>query len=298
MLFIRSLLLLLVVHVALIGVGRSQEWVPFELQDNLIKVQAHLDGRPMEAVLDSGTGGLGIDKDFATSIGMELGSSIGMVPGGGKPEPMFPVTISRLDFGPEEIEHISAIALNLSNLSTSAGFPVKLLLGRPVFEDRAIRVDYSDRKIFFFPVGSQPSCADPLPLTFRGGVPVVTVNLKATSNSKPKQLHLIVDLGTRHFAAMIGGPFLETEDGQQLERSGRSTQVGTGTGGQVMGTAVSVADLSIGSKDYSGLTVALTRQVGSFGKNGVDGSLGVPLWESGSIIFDYPHKRFCLGAEK
>jgi len=80
-----------------------------------------------------------------------------------------------------------------------------------------------------------------------------------------------------------------------MEHSGRPMQVGTGTGGVVMGTAVSVADLYVGSKDFSGLTVSLTRQVGAFGKNGVDGSLGVPLWESGSVILDYPHKRFCLG---
>ena len=44
-------------------------------------------------------------------------------------------------------------------------------------------------------------------------------------------------------------------------------QVGIGTGGVVMGTATSAADLSIGKKHFTDLTIALTRDVGRFGKD-------------------------------
>jgi hypothetical protein len=53
MLMVRSLLLLLVLDAVVIDVGRSQESVPFDLQDNLVKVRVHLDGQPVDAVLDS-----------------------------------------------------------------------------------------------------------------------------------------------------------------------------------------------------------------------------------------------------
>jgi hypothetical protein len=93
---------------------------------------------------------------------------------------------------------------------------------------------------------------------------------------------------------MIAGAFLDTTDGRGLEKYGHPMQVGTGTGGIVEGTSVPIADLTIGSRHFSNLQIALTRNVGAFGRNGVDGSLGVPLWEAGRIIFDYPQQKFCL----
>jgi hypothetical protein len=297
MLIGRSLLLLSVL-IARSPFGGCQESMPFELKDNLIKIPVQVDGQVMNAVLDSGTGSIGLDTRDAVAQGVPLGAQIGLIPGGGKPEPFYLIKLPRLDFGPEHMEAVPAIALELGSLSSSAGFHVQLLLGRPVFEDRAIQISYRDRTLTFFPVGSEPVCSDPLPLTLSGGVPIVTVRLKSASTSNPVQLNLIVDLGTRHFAAMIGGQFLDTAEGKQLQSSGRPLQVGTGTGGVVMGTATSAADLSIGRKHFPGLTIALTREVGAFGKDGIDGSIGVPLWESGSIIFDYPHKKFCLESSK
>ncbi|HZD77256.1 MAG TPA: hypothetical protein VE218_09640, partial [Acidobacteriaceae bacterium] len=95
-----------------------------------------------------------------------------------------------------------------------------------------------------------------------------------------------MDLGTRQFAAMLGGTFLDSADGQKLEKAGDPMQVGTGTGGVVMGSSVSVADLMVGSNHFPGLGVALTRHVGAFNKGGADGSLGVPPWEHGMITLD------------
>jgi hypothetical protein len=157
--------------------------------------------------------------------------------------------------------------MSLEHLSSSAGFQVHVLLGRPAFVERAILVNYPARKIVFFPVGVEPPCADSIPLSFVGGTPVVTVTLQATAASRPVTLHLIVDFGTRHFAALLGGPFLDS---------------------------VSVADLKVGSNHFANLGVALTRQVGAFNKGGADGSLGVPLWDHGIITLDYAHQKLCL----
>jgi hypothetical protein len=272
----------------------QQTTLPFQLQDNLLRISIRMNGQPVEAVLDSGAGGLVLDRAFAASVGVPMGDSIGMVPGGGAPELMFPVTIDGLDFGPEHMENVSAIALSLEHLSSSAGFQVHVLLGRPAFVERAILVNYPARKIVFFPVGVEPPCADSIPLSFVGGTPVVTVTLQATAASRPVTLHLIVDFGTRHFAAMLGGPFLDSADGQRLDKAGHPMQVGTGTGGVVMGTSVSVADLKVGSNHFANLGVALTRQVGAFNKGGADGSLGVPLWDHGIITLDYAHQKLCL----
>ncbi|MGC2620142.1 MAG: retropepsin-like aspartic protease [Acidobacteriaceae bacterium] len=119
--------------------------LPFQPQDNLIRVPVALNGQTLDAVLDSGTGGLGIDLAFARSLHLDIGPSIGMVPGGGQPEPMYPVILDHLDFGAEHLSFTPAIAVDLTHLSASAGFPVHLLLGLPVFRQNVLRVDYPAR---------------------------------------------------------------------------------------------------------------------------------------------------------
>jgi hypothetical protein len=163
-----------------------------------------------------------------------------------------------------------------------------------VFDQRALRIDYPHRKIVFLPKAAEVTCANPIPITFFGGAPVVEVTLRSSPESKPVQLHLIVDLGTRHYAAMIGGPFLDTPIGKELLRKSTSLQVGTGTGGALEGNSVQVDSLRIGQQRFAGLTIALTSHVGAFAFGVADGSLGVPLWKDGAVTFDYPHRRLCL----
>jgi hypothetical protein len=273
---------------------QSSSSIPFTLQDNLIRVPVVLDGQQVEAVLDSGTGSLGLDYAYAISLGLKPGASNGTVPGGGAPEPMFPVTVKHLEFGPEQLSDISGVALDLRHLSSSSGFSVQVLLGQPVIKDRALRIDYPNRRITFLSPGAEAVCADPIPVSFYGGAPVVAVTLRATPESQPRTLHLVLDLGTRHYAAMLGGSFLSTADGQAMERAGKAQQVGTGTGGAFDGYSVQVASLTVGKHHFNKLAVALTSHVGGFQAGVIDGSLGVPLWEDGTVTLDYAHERVCL----
>ena len=272
----------------------TQNSLHFRLQDNLILVPIVLDGHTVDAVLDSGTGDVGIDRTFAASLGLKAGQSIGIVPGGGKPEPTYPVTLQKLDFGPEHLTHLPAFALDLSQISSSAGFPVNVLLGRPVFEGHVLRIDYPVRTIVILPEDDRPACAHPIPFTFYGGDPMIAVTLRATATSRPQILHLIVDLGTRHYPAMIGGAFLNTPGGQALQKASHRSQVGAGTGGIIMGREVTVDDLRVGSQHFPSLTVALTSHVIAFQSGVADGSLGAPLWNNGVITFDYPHRTVCM----
>jgi hypothetical protein len=265
----------------------------FQLQDNLIRVPVTLNGQTMDAVLDSGTGGIGIDYTFAQSLHLDIGASIGTAPGGGSErEPLYPVILDHLDFGPEHFSYTPAVAVNLGHLSDSAGFPVRLLLGLPVFRADVIRVDYPARMLTF--LAAAPPCAHPISFTLYGGDPLIPVSLTPAPGAVPRSLHLIVDLGTRRYAAMLGGEFLDSPAGRALQASGKPAQVGTGTGGAVQGTVATIAGLAVGARHFSNLTVALTHNVGIFEKGVADGTLGVPLWLHGAVTFDYGHKNVCF----
>jgi hypothetical protein len=274
----------------------QQTTKPIQIQDNLIRVPVTLNGQPLDAVLDSGTGALAIDYAFAQSLHLDIGASIGMVPGGGPPEPMYPVILDHLDFGPEHLSFTPAIAVDLSHLTASAGFPVHLLLGLPVFRQNILRVDYPARTLTFLPAA--PPCADPLPFTLYGGSPLITATVRATPGAPPQTVHLIVDLGTRHYAAILGGKFLSSASGQALQSSsqsaGHTSQIATGTGGAVMGATASIASLTIANRTFPNLTVALTHDIGILEKGVAEGTLGVPLWQNGAVTFDYTHKTVCF----
>jgi hypothetical protein len=272
----------------------QRDVISFRLEDNLIRVPVTLNGRRVEAVLDSGTGSLGLDLAFARSLGLKPAKTTGMVPGGGAPVPMYPVVLNEIQFGPERLTQVRGIALDLGHLSSSAKFPVQVLLGQPLFADWTLRVDYPARLITFLPRGQTAACSDPIPFVPVGGVPVIAVKLQTTLSSELRTLHLVVDLGTRHYAAMLGGPFLETTDGEALQKMGATKQLGTGTGGGVEGSEATLARLQVGKLRVDGLKVALTSHVGAFKAGLVDGTLGVPLWAGGVVTFDYTRQQVCF----
>jgi hypothetical protein len=277
------------------GLARAQQAVAFRLDDNLVHVRATVDGQSVSAVLDSGTGALLLDRSLAGKLGIKPGPLSGQALGGGTGvQAIFPVAVPTLDFGPIHLERVTGIAMDTQPLSASAGFPVGVLLGYPVFMARPVAVDYAARQINFFAPGSMPSCPNPIAFELVNNVPIVPVTLRSTKDAPPVTLRMIVDLGTRHFAAIIGGPFLNTAAGRTLASNGTPQQIGTGAGGPVAGTLTHVAELNVGGVAYRKLAVALTSHVGAFSAGFADGSLGVPLWVNGAITFDYRHHVLCL----
>jgi hypothetical protein len=280
-------------------VGRGQEparsgSLTFQLEDNLIRVPISVNGHTASAVLDSGTGALALDRSFALSIGMKPGSTIGDAPGGGGPSAMYPITISDLHFGPEHLTGLKGIAIDLTHTTQSAGFPVEVLLGQPVFTPQPLRIDYPSRLITFLPATEPIACADPIPFTMVGGSPSIAVALHATPSGPSHVLHLIVDLGTRHNVAMIGGMFLTSPEGKDLVAHSHSQQIGTGTGGSMQGYLSQVSSLQIGGYKLISPTIALTADLKLAASGIADGTLGVPAWINGTLTLDYAHGVLCL----
>lgn len=269
--------------------------IPFKLRDNLVNVAATIDGRLHTAVLDSGSGALAIDQGFAREIALSEGQSVGEVAGAGsQAQQLRPVNIPSLEVGPLRFDRIDAYSVNLEQLSSSAGFPIKLLIGAPAFKHGAVTIDYKRRRVTFGPSGSSPKCAAPIPMSVVHDVPVVEVELHATPSSEAVRLRLVVDLGTRHRAMIIGGPFVRSDAGKALVASGQTQKIGHGTGGEVQGSIIRIAQLRVGSLGIRDVDVALSSGVTAFEAGGFDGSLGVPLWKEGRITFDYPAGTLCI----
>jgi hypothetical protein len=269
--------------------------IPFVLRDNLVTIDTIVNGQRQQSVLDSGAAAMIVDQGFARNIGLIEGQSAGDVAGGGaQTQQLYPVDISSLIAGPLRFDHVPAYSVNLEQLSSSAGFPINLLIGAPAFKYGAVTVDYKRSRVTFGPSGSTGKCAAPIPLAIVDDAPVIEVELRHTLDSKPIRLKLVVDLGTRHSALMIAGPFVRSETGKALMRSGVAQQVGHGIGGEMQGRVSRVAELRLGQTSIANMEVALTAGSPTFEAGIVDGTLGVPFWKEGVITFDYPAKSLCI----
>ena len=280
---------------ALVAPAEGSAHQPFTLDDNLIRVRAMIDGKSVTAVLDSGTSQVILNRAAAARLGLDPGAaSISALGGGAGAQALRPLLIDSVQFGHLHLEDVHGFAMELTPLSMSAGFTIDALLGGPLFNTKIISVDYPNRRIDVLDSDGSVTCQDPIPIMIIAGVPVVAVTIRANGATPPTVLHLIIDLGTRHFAAMLGGSFLDTDAGRELLREARPTQIGTGTGGRINGSVANVRELKIEGQTFPNVQVALTREVKAFEMGAVDGTLGVPLWSSGGITFDYPHQRVCI----
>lgn len=269
--------------------------VEFDLRDNLVTLNATVNGQEHRVVLDSGASGVIADEAFARRINLVENKGDGdLAVGGGQAQQVRPVRLKSLVVGPLRFVDLPGYSTSLRQLSSSAGFPVDLLVGAPAFRHGIVSVDYKRRRVTFGPVGSAPRCSAPIPLEIIHDVPVVTVQLRALADAAPASLKLVVDLGTRHQAVAVGGPFVRSAIGQALIRSGSEQKVGHGIGGGVQGTVTRVSELRIGRAVVTDVPVALSAGVSAFEAGAVDGSLGVPFWKDAVITFDYPGRSLCI----
>ena len=269
--------------------------IPFELVDNLVRIAVDVNGQRRSGVLDSGAGAVLIDRKASRELGLHESGSAGEAAGAGSEvKQLLPVTISQLKAGPFRFESLAAYAVDLSNLSSSAGFPVDVLLGAPAFRERTVSIDYARRRITVDRSGSTVRCAAPIPLDIVHDTPVIEIEVRPTSGEQPVRLKVIVDLGTRHSSLVLGGAFVRSEAGKKLLQKATEKEVGYGVGGAVKGAVVRVAGVSAADSNFGPLEVSLTSDVPAFEGTGIDGTLGVPVWNGGVIAFDYAGRRLCI----
>ena len=274
---------------------REPETIPFELQDNLVRIGVTVNGQRLNAVLDSGASAIVVDQTASRRLRLDEGRPMGEAAGAGPETPQFlPVTLADIEAGPLRFRNAPGYAVDLGELSLSARFPIDFLLGAPAFKHGAVTVDYARRTITFGPSGSAPKCAAPIPIEIVDDAPIAEIQLRPTRDAAPIALKVVVDLGTRHNAVILGGAFLRTAAGQALLKSGSAQQVGHGIGGKVQGAVARVAEMRMGSSTFGELDVALAPDTPAFERSALSGTLGVPLWEKGTISFDYPARQLCI----
>jgi hypothetical protein len=210
---------------------------------------------------------------------------------------LYPVRISRLSFGPITLHNVSAFATDLHYLSEDVGFPIDAMLGDPIFANHVTSIDYPKQQVTIYTGHHAPKCPSPIPMALgANGIPTVTAKVILPKAQLARTVHLIVDLGTGKAAAAFGREFLNTRIGNILAAHKHAKVRGNGLGGKVKSINVKLPELQLGGQRFYNLPVSLLKGVQAFNGSYIEGSLGVLLWNRGSITFDYPGRTLCIQA--
>ena len=213
-----------------------------------------IEGKPAEAWLDSGAGASVVDAAFARQLGLELG---GPIKAHGVSGDVADVHLSKADLvaGDLAMPGRRVVVMDLSAVQRLVGRPVQVLLGRDVFDEAIVRVDFVAHRIALLPrQGFQPPPGAPLPLKRSGDLRSVPIKVAGV------EMPAILDLGN------AGGLLIDQEFAAHyglLDGRKASTTLGVGADGAHEETQTTVDRLELGGVSLDGVPTTATADLSS-----------------------------------
>jgi predicted aspartyl protease len=213
-----------------------------------------IDGKPAEAWLDSGAGAIVVDAAFARRLGLELGAPIKAHGVSGE---VADVHLSKADLvaGDLAMPARRVVVMDLSAVQRLVGRPVQVLLGRDVFDQAVVQLDFQARKLTLTPRDAfEPPPGAPLPLKRSGDLKSVAIRVAGV------EMPAILDLGN------AGGLLIDQEFAAHyrlLDGRRASTTLGVGADGAHEETQTTLDRLELGGVSLNGVPTTATANLSS-----------------------------------
>lgn len=261
-------------------------WVPFELTaGNQIRFRTLLNGRWVDAILDTGVSDTAVSARFARAAGMKplvagqadaIGGSVALSWG----------AVDRVEVG-GLVRTGGRIAIIDADPRVTGPAPVDLFVGADLLAAHALEIDYDAQRFRLLPSGRMPFRGATAPLRLAG----------------PAGLYLSeLDLGGRRHRPMI----VDTGDGSMLtltrsawrgiEPPGAAvtTAIAWGLGGQVESEVTIVPALRIAALPASEIELRIEPDTGFSARKGAAGRLGGGLLRRHRVLLDPGAGRMVL----
>jgi hypothetical protein len=270
----------------------STGWIEFEFfHDNEIFIPATINHRAVELLLDSGAGISVLDSGFARRIGVKSSGTLPVSGSGGQATMQLAPEV-QIRLGGLTLRRITAGVIDLSEVGAQLGHPMPLILGREVFNQLIIDIDFSHHEIAFRDPGGFSSPGDAvrvalgrhnthrsIPVSVEGGTPVP----------------FDFDLGNN-------GPLIVyssyRDSTHLLDNKRQSLDLGAGVGGTFKSKVATLESITI-----AGIRIAdIPTQFPDAADNAVNsdrtaGNIGLPVFSRFRLITDYPHDALWLIAD-
>ncbi len=270
----------------------STAWVPFEFFNNdQIFVAAIINGRATTLVLDSGADITVLDKVTANLIGAQLS---GAVPVGGTGGQAMMQLAPHIDvqIGALELHDITAGVMDLSGIAQQLEHPLPLILGKEVFNQLIVDIDFPNRRIAFRERDQHavPSGAVRVPLGRHGGNRTVPVSIEGRN-----AIQFDFDLGSN--SPMTIYPFYR--DRMQLLAGRRQSRgLSAGVGGMFRPIYATLKSISIGGLSVVDVPADFPDPADStLNSDRMGGSIGLPVFSRFRLLTDYAQDAIWLVAD-
>jgi predicted aspartyl protease len=252
------LALICAVTVAPAGAPRAEtipQAMPFQfVLERQIVFPILIDGKPAGAWLDSGAAATVVDAAFAKQIGLELGQPIKAHGVSGE---VSDVHLAKADLAAGDLAMPArrVVVMDLSAVQRLVGRPVQVLLGRDVFDQAIVQIDFEGRRITLLPRDAfQPPPGALLPLKRSGDLKSVSIKVAGV------EMPAILDLGN------AGGLLIDKEFADHyglLDGRRASTTLGVGADGAHEETQTTVDRLELGGVTLIGVPTTATPNLSS-----------------------------------
>lgn len=254
-----------------------------------IYIPATVNGQATHVLLDSGAEATVLDKTWARKMGIKPSASVVAVGTGGRQEAQLASGVT-VRIGALELKNLTVALIDLRRVEKLIGRPLPVILGKEVFNELVVDVDFEGKTIAFHDpqVFQAPAGAVETPVVMANGIRSVPVSVEGGA---PVQFDF--DLGN-------GGPLIVYSaywkaHGLLDDGRGKSKTLSGAVGGLREQQVATVRKLTFGGATFSDIPTVFTDDRGeSAESNRTFGNIGLPILSRFRIYADFSHDRLFL----
>lgn len=254
-----------------------------------IYIPATVNGQATHVLLDSGAETTVLDKTWADRMGVKPSASVVAVGTGGRQEAELASGVT-IRIGALELKNITVALIDLAAIEKMIGRPLPVILGKEVFNELVVDLDFEGRTIAFHDpqVFQAPAGAVETPVIMANGIRSVPVSVEGGA---PVQFDF--DIGN-------GGPLIVYSaywkaQGLLDDGRGKSKTLSGAVGGLREQQVATVRSLTFGGATFSDIPTVFTDDRGeSAESNRTFGNIGLPILSRYRMYADFSHDRLFL----
>jgi hypothetical protein len=289
----------LILFACLTFAGKSKriQSIPFEMVGNYVVINVRInDSSPLNLILDTGIRNTIITElqtgDKISIIYSDIKDLMGL--GGGNHLEAYTSNYNTLKIGKLKLDYKTVYVLreDVFNLSKHTGTKINGLIGVDFFQEYAVEIDYTSKRIRFYDPATFviPRGYETLPITIETQKLFIELTVLQSDSSR-KQVKMLLDSGAELNA------WFQTYTKESVHLPTKTVQgtIGEGLNGIITGKFGHIPQICFGDFCLKNPIVSFPDSAsisGIIANSGRDGTVGSQLLSRFNIIIDYKNKKF------
>jgi hypothetical protein len=264
-------------------------WIPFEFYNQeQIFVPATVNGRKLSLILDTGADISILDQATASGIGVSLSGALPVGGTGGQATMQLASGVT-VTIGNLALSDITAGVMDLSGMAGQLGHAMPMILGKEIFNELIVDLDFPNRRIAFHDPGhfAVPAGAVRVALGRHGENRTVPVSIEGR-----EPIDFDFDLGNN--SPVIIYPHYR-DSARLLAQRRQSRSLSAGVGGIFSPACATLASITIGGLGLADVPADFPEPADSaLNSDRSGGNIGLPVFSRFRLVTDYARDAIWL----